>query len=457
MGILDALGVGSGGDQSQQAQQGGPPSSLGLLGRIQANYAPNVYAANQEAAKQHATYGGAMATPGMNPAVAQAMAMNPQFFQAQQGAYLPQAPQVTPVQNTDGSQTLYQQSNPGGRAGHGVSISGIPITEPPGTTSSPTEAAGGAGAAPATPGTGGGGNAPATASGPRNTLQGMPGSTAAIDSRVKSNIAAGKDPTEGIPDNYRTTVKAVLDGRMSLSEIKQTRNEHIAGTVRNILLKIDPDFNEIKNEKAASWVKSYMDTKNGDVGMSRNSLGTALNHIQASVGNQIQLKNHDANVAILGRGDNAIRNMTGDQASLAGAQNALSGTAADELARFITGKAPSDAARKEYAEKFPNASDTPRVAAGKYEAMADLLEGRLKDMEKERNENFSGKNVANDYPIFLDSHRGALQDIRHKAAELRRQGNYQIEHGQGQEAPSNAPKPTPNNTAPLPEGWKYVK
>ena len=83
----------------------------------------------------------------------------------------------------------------------------------------------------------------------------------------------------------------------------------------------------------------------------------------------------------------------------------MSGTAADELARYITGKAPSDAARKEYADKFPNASDTPRVAAGKYNAMADLLEGRLKDMEKERNENFSGKDVSKDYPIALPEHQ----------------------------------------------------
>ena len=448
MGILDSI-FGGGGSQDQ-SQQG--PQSPGLFGRLQANYAPGAYAAKEQALQQQAVYQAAMdlnrQNPGaISPQVAQAMAMSPQFFQAQQGAYLPQATQTPMMQSPDGSQTPIAIRNAGGGAGHVPSVSGIPITEPPGTTANPSQAAGAAQVAPQGEQSG---NAPAASAGSKNTLQGMPGSTAAIEARVKANIAAGQDPTAGLPDNYKNTAQAVLDGRMTLSEIKQTRNEHIAGTIRNIVLAIDPAFNEIKNEKTNQYVKSYMDTKNGDVGMSRNSLGTALNHINSSIGNQLGLDNHDANVAVLGRADNVIRNQFGDQASKAGAQNALSGTAADELARFITGKAPSDTARKEYADKFPNASDTPRVAAGKYEAMADLLEGRLKDMEAERDQNFSGKNVAKDYPIALPEHKATIAAIREKAAELRRRGEYQIQHGQGAQAPA-APE------TGLPPGWKYVK
>ena len=444
MGILDSV-FGS----QDQGQQG--PQSPGILGRMQAQYAPGAYAAKEQAMQQQAIYNAAMqlnqANPGsMSPQVAQAMAMSPQFFAAQQQSYLPQASQVQMVQNADGSQTPVDIRNQGGGAGHGHALSGLPITEAPGTTAAP------AGAAGATAPQGQSGNAPAGSAKPRSTLQGMPGSNTEVKSRIDQALQTGQDPMEALKGTpYENTVKAVMDGRMTLSEIKQTRNEHIAGTVRDILLKIDPNFNEIKNEKTNSYVKSYMDTKSGDVGMSRNSLGTSLNHINSSISNQLGLNNHDANMSMLGRGDNLIRNQFGEQASKAGAQNALSGTAADELARFITGKPPSDAARKEYADKFPNASDTPRVAAGKYEAMADLLEGRLKDMEAERDQNFSGKNVAKDYPIALPEHQKAIADIRQKAAELRRRGEYQIQHGQGAEAPPAAAG------GGLPAGWKYVK
>ncbi len=280
----------------------------------------------------------------------------------------------------------------------------------------------------------------------------MPGSTNATIEALGKAAAAGQDPYPLIPQSQRELVKSVLDGRMALSEIKQTRAEHEAGTIRKYVLAIDPNYNEMKGEKSATYVKSYMDTKTGDVGMSRNALGTSLGHISDAIDNQIELKNHDANMETLGAADNHIRGMFGNQANKVAKQNLQIGTAADELAKFITGKPPTDSSRGQYREAFPTPFDTPRVAAAKYTAMADLLEKRMTDMEAERDANFSGKNVAKDYPISLPQHHELINNIRKKAAELDRQGNYQIERGQGLEAPPVGGA----GGGGIPSGWKYI-
>ncbi len=428
--------------------EGSPTQGDTFTDRLRAQYAPGAYQAHQTNMQQQAIYS-AMLQNGASPEQAQAMAVSPQAYAAQQGAYNAQAPQVMPVQNNDGSQTLVDIRNPGGNAGHGHSLSGIPITAP-GTTTSPTQAAGGDRGAQAPQGAEQSGNAPAASAGPTNTLQGMPGSTNATVEAIGKAREAGVDPYSLIPPAQRAVTKAIVDGKMTLSEIKQTRGEHIAGTVRNYVLAIDPDYNELKGEKSANYVKSYMDTKTGDVGMSRNALGTSLGHISDAIDNQIDLKNHDANMNLLGQADNRIRGAFGEQSNKVAKQNLQIGTAADELAKFITGKPPTDASRGQYREAFPTPFDTPRVAAAKYTAMADLLEKRMTDMESERDANFSGKDVAKDYPIVLPQHRELIANIRKKAAQLAGAGEYQIEHGQGQEA-SAAPE------RGLPPGWKLVK
>ncbi len=353
MGLLDMIGVGSGGDQSQGQEQAPPQSSLGLLGRIQANYAPNVYMANQEAAKQRATYDAAMQTQGMAPQIAQALALNPQFFAAQQGSYLPQGPKVTPVQNSDGSQTLLQESNPGGGAGHGVSVSGIPITEPPGTTASPTGAAGGAGGG----GAGQGQTAPPASSGPKNTLQGMPGSTAAIEERVNANIAAGVNPLDGLPDNYKNAAQAVLDGRMSLSEIKQTRTEHIAGTVRNIVLKADPNFDERTNESQSTYYKQYASGKATDIGGQVKSINKLAGHANEMADASLSMNNYGAGgVGPIAHKLNQVGNALNStpQAGLKRAADLYN----NELSTYVSGKGGSGVdERKERSAAFnPNAT-----------------------------------------------------------------------------------------------------
>lgn len=396
-------------------QQDPRPQADNTLDRMRATYAPNAYNAHQTSIQQQAVYDAAMQTPNMKPEIARALATNPQYFGAQQGSFLPQASQSQVLQGIGGEQTLGQIRNPGGGAGHGLEYSGMNIIAP-GTTQSPAQASQGAPA----------GGAPAT-TGPTNTLQGIPGSTSQAIEKVKQTVAAGGDPIAALAGTpYANDVKAVLEGRQTLSEIKQTRSEHIAGTVRNLVNTINPDFNEMKQEATNTWVKGYMDTKQGTVGMSRAALGTSLGHISDAVDKQKDLDNYDANVTAAGSTVNHLRGLGGTQGAKIAGQQAQVTTAADELAKFLTGKPPTDTSRAQYRNAFPTPFDTPRVAAEKFQTMGDLLEKRMRDLELERDANFGGKNVAKDYPIVLEEHRKLLDNIRTKVSQLRSGGEQQV-------------------------------
>ncbi len=417
MGILDSIFGGGG-----QVAQPGPESMgpQGIMGRLTATYNPNLYQAKQDALRQQATYGGVMQTPGISPQIAQAMAMNPQFFAAQQGAYLPQAPQTQVLTDSGGAQTIGQITNPGGKAGHGLgSYSGIPITEPPGTTASPAGAAGGAGATRVGEQTG---NAPAATAAPAKNTLNMPGNINAAEAAVKNAVKNGQDPIEALQGTpYAAEVKAVLDNRMTLSQIKQTRQEHIAGSVRRLVQAIDPNFNEQQSEKTGTWVKSYMDPGSG-LGFQRKTMGTSLGHLTDAIKNQVGLNNQDNEIAVLGEGVNKVRGLYGEQANKVAQQNLQLKEASDEVAKFITGKPPAEGQTNKYAELFPTPFDTPRVAAGKYQAVADLLEKQMRDLEVERNANFGGKAVAKDFPIVQPEHTELLKTLHSKIAELKQQG-----------------------------------
>ncbi len=405
MGILDSI---FGGGQQEQG-----PRPATWHDRFQAEYAPGAYGASQQHQQQQAVYNAAMQTQGMNPQIAQALAMSPQYFGAQQGTFLPQPAQTQILTDNQNNQTFGEIRNPGGGAGHSREFSGLPIT-PPGTTANP------AATQPA---------APAQTESPSgNTLTNMPGNTNATVDALGKAVAAGQDPYALIPRGQRDTVKNVIDGKMTLSEIKQTRTEHEAGTIRKYVQAIDPNYNELKGEKTAGYIRSYMDPGSG-LGLMRKTMGTSLGHVTDAVKNQIGLDNYDSqsfgDSADIGSTANSVRNRFGEQANKASQQNLQLKTASDELAKFITGKPPAEGQTNQYAALFPTSADTPRVAAGKYQAIADLLEKQMKDLETERNSNFSGKDVAKDYPIVQPEHTELLKTLHEKIAELRKQGEPQ--------------------------------
>ncbi len=443
-GLLD----GGGQDQGPQG-----PQSPGILSRMQAQYAPGAYEAVQQASRQKAVYDAAMQTQGMSPQIAQALAMSPQFFGAQQQSYLPQATQVIPVTNPDGSTTLTQMSNPGGKAGHGGSLSGIPITEPPGTTQSPAQAAGGAGA---TQGADQSENAPAPVSGQRNTLSagGMPGSTQAIEARVDANIAAGQNPLTGLPDNYKNAAQAVLDGRMSLSEIKQTRSEHIAGTVRNIVLKADKNFDERQNESQSTYYKQYASGKATDIGGQVKSINKLAGHANEMADASTAMHNYGAGgIAPIAYAINRTGNMFNStpQAGLKRAADLYN----NELSTYVSGKGGSgvDERKARSAAFDPNA--TPQEMGNTLLTDIAFIRKQIEGNEQQRNALFKNPQQQKNFELASPQALEQLNQAEVKAHKLIGDFDEWSKTTEGQGAAGTAKTMTqPSN---LPPGWKIVR
>ncbi len=450
MGILDSMFGGGSQDQSQG------PQSPGILSRMQAQYAPGAYAAEQQAKQQQAVYQAALQTPGMSPQIAQAMAMSPQFFGAQQGAYLPQSPQVTPVQNSDGSQTLLQQSNPGGGAGHGVSISGIPITEPPGTTAKPAQAAG---AAPATQGAEQSENAPAPVSGSKNTLQGMPGSTNAILEQIRANKAAGKDPTLGVPQGYKAMAQAVLDGRETLKDITSTRGAQTRNAINEIIQTIEPEFDENMNEARNTYRKQYISGKATDIGGQVKSLNKLAGHANAMADASTEMDNiglGGSGLAVpINKFTNAVYSTPG-----AGLKRAAD-LYTNELSSYVSGKGGSGVdERKERSQAFsPN--QTPQSMGKALLTDIDFLEKQMQGNEQHRNAVFTNPKMAGQFPLVSPQALEQLNQAKIKAHKL--VGDYDewsktTEGAQAGVSPKGADVSVlPKNNPTLPQGWRLVK
>ncbi len=449
-GLLD----GGGQDQGPQG-----PQSPGILSRMQAQYAPGAYEAVQQAQRQRAVYDAAMQTQGISPQIAQALAMSPQFFGAQQQSYLPQATQNMPLTDASGAQRLVQIINKGGAAGHGGSLAGLPITEPPGTTPAPEQAAGAQGATPTAPATQGAtddANTPAPIPGAKNTLGGMPGSTEQVIAQIQANKAAGKNPLLGVPNNFKTMAEAVHSGRETLKNITSTRNAQTANAVNEIVLTWDPHFDESVNEARNTSRKDYMSSSLAKTGGRITSFGTALGHLNSQLDRAIALDNNDTEIKGAPIGgtpgahlSNWVKGTSGDRANKVNDFVTGRDTLAGETVRFLTGGEGSQTDRAQYAEKWGH-NDTPRETAGTAQAYLKMLQDKADELKGKQSADFGGNaELTKDMPIIRPEHEKAFSEIQKKIEFLK--NKYK--------GGDTAAPPTAADTAPkgLPPGWKFVK
>lgn len=447
MGILDSV---FGGGQPQEGQdQGVRPASWG--DRFRAEYAPGAYAAQQQNLQQQAIYS-AVLQHTQNPDVARALAMSPQFFAAQQASYLPQPTQVIPVQNSDSSQTLVQQSNPGGGPGHGVSISGIPITEPPGTTGSPARAAGGASQASAAQGAQGGSSTPTAqvqVAQPTNTLEGMPGSTNAVLKQIEANRAAGKDPTEGIPAYFKGMAQAVMEGRETLKDITSTRGAQTRNAINAIIQAAEPEFDENMNEARNTYRKQYVSGKATDIGGQVKSLNKLAGHANAMAQAAMDVDNIGLGGSGMARPLNALGNFLYSTPA-AGLKRAAD-LYTNELSSYVSGKGGSGVdERKQRSEAFsPNA--TPQEMGQNLLTDIEFLEKQMEGNEQHRNMVFNNPKMQEQFPLVSPEARAQLNEAKVKAHKLVGDFNEWSVTPEGQKATGH---PLAQG---LPKGWKLIQ
>ncbi len=441
MGILDGSP-----DQGQAAG----PQSPGILSRMQAQYAPGAYEAVQQAQRQRAVYDAAMQSQGMSPQIAQALAMSPQFFGAQQQAYLPQATQVTPVQQSDGSQTLLQTSNPGGSPGHGVSISGIPITEPPGTTQSPGQAAGAQGATPAADQ---GQGAPAPVSGPKTTLEGMPGSTQATLKQIEANKAAGVDPTAGLPTFYKGLAQAVLEGRETLKDITSQRGAATRNAVNAIVQTIEPNFDENMNEARNTYRKQYSSEKPTDVGGQVKSLNKLAGHAHAMADAAVNVDNIGLGGSGLAHPINAVGNYlySTPAAGLKSAADKYVG----EKTTYISGGKGGDKGEREERRQEYNGSSTPQEMGTALLSDIDFIEKQMQGGEQHQKALFPNDKLRETMPLQSPEAVEHLRQAKVQAHKLLGDFDQWSKSPEGEGAAGVAN--TMKQPGGLPPGWKFVK
>ncbi len=432
--------------------EGSPTQGDTFTDRLRAQYAPGAYQAHQTNMQQQAIYS-AMLQNGATPEQAQAMAVSPQAYAAQQATYSGAAPKVTPVQNSDGSQTLLQEINKGGPAGHGVSISGIPITEPPGTTTSPTQAAGGARSAQAAPATQGAEqteNAPAPVAGAGNTLQGMPGSTNQVLAQIQANKAAGKDATLGLPQGYKAMAQAVLDGRETLKDITSTRGAQTRNAINEIIQTIEPNFDENMNEARQNYRKQYVSGKATDIGGQVKSLNKLAGHANAMADASTEMDNIGLGGSNLAVPINKMTNMIYSTPG-AGLKRAAD-LYTNELSSFVSGKGGSGVDERQERSKAFSPNQTPQSMGKALLTDIDFLEKQMQGNEQHRNSVFTNPKMQEQFPLVSPEALEQLKQAKIKAHKL--VGDYdewsKSEEGQGtQVGPTKLPT--------LPQGWRLVK
>ncbi len=425
MGILDSIfGGGQQGGGEQAQPQGPPPDSW--HNRFQAEYAPGAYGAHQDAARQRAVYDAAMQTPGMAPQIAQALAMSPQYFGAQQGSFLPQPSQIQTVNNSDGGQTLLETRNPGGGAGHGHSLSGLPIV-PPGTTANPTAAAGGASGTTPKEQTG---NAPATVSGPQddaltpapvpgstNTLNGMPGSNAAILAQIKANKAAGKDPTLGIPEGYKDMAHAVLDGRETLKTITSQRGAQTRNAINEIALSMDPNFDENMNEARNTFRKQYASGHVNDIGGQVKSINKLAGHANAMADAATDVDNIGLGGSGLAHPINALGNYI-HSTPVAGLRSAADKYVAEKNT-YLAGKAGgTDKGEREARRSEYSGSATPQEMGTSLLSDIDFIEKQMEGNNQHRDAVFSNPKMREQFALASPEALKNLNEAKIKAHKL---------------------------------------
>ena len=408
---------------------GGSPGSDSTFGeRMAMNFAPQMYAAMQQRQQQKATEDALSQMGGqLPPGMASGMAKNPQLLQQAGAAYLPSAPEMKQIPGPFGTTSLLQtKTQPGGN----ISATPLAVGGAPATTANPGAPAAVAPAAPA--GT-------------------IPGSTGNIQDQIMAARKAGASRDQlltMIPGSGADLVKSVLDGTQT---VKDLATRGVGDSDRTSVIRlahlVDPNWDENRSESLNKYRQGYMATgTQGTVGFQRQAYGTTLQHLDTALDSALDMHQSDADIAPAAHLENRIRAMGGDQSGKVNNFDTKTGLLAAETDKFISGKAATEGGTKEQKSKW-DVNATPRETAGAAQAYLDMLQGKVKDMEDERNANFGGGDTAKGaeaakaYPIQLPEHEAKIASIQSKIAKLRDYGQAQV---------SGAPATPP----PAAGGWK---
>ena len=245
----------------------------------------------------------------------------------------------------------------------------------------------------------------------------MPGGTNAILAQIKANKAAGVDPTAGVPDAYKVMAKAVIGGQETLKDITSTRGAQTRNLVNEIILTLEPDYNEGMSEARQVYRKQYTSGKNTDIGGQVKSINKLAGHANAIGQASLNMNNISAGGAkIIAGPANWIGNQFNStpEAGLKRAADEYS----NELSSYLSGKGGSGQdERKARAEAFASYS-TPQQMGESLLTDIEFLEKQMEGNEQHRNAVFPKKEVQDQFPLVSPQAREQLNQAKAKAHKL---------------------------------------
>lgn len=475
MGILDAL-------FGQQQQPGQPPQQppaqqpqqpqfqapLGILGRISAHLAPDIYNIQQKRLEQQQTYEQAK-NMGYDEAHARMLALNPGGFQDTQEKFQdigtdlvgnPVKGFVNPAQHTVTPYSADQGlgGGPGTTTNPQAAVGAQPAPQPGATGMPPAGQPG----QPGVPGQAGPTpTQPAAAQYP-TTQQGLLDMVAQMHAQGKSP----EDITAALPPQVRGAVEGLLEGRYDLRTLLGNRTSGLQKTLGLIASNMGLDQGVLEERKKFA----------GDLGNTKNGLGKALlaapkvlNHLETGLNDFDQLwgapgvrpqMNSPGNslTGALEEGTgyiekaNANRNIQGPVAGIASKLGDEADTYSTERWNYMSPQNGGTMAERMGTKDLWSNNRPPAQTIGLLQGEYDLLKGQFQAHEDERDRAIGPNSTNPRFDVFPQKQKEQMDRIGKKLVELKAKYGYQDpKTGQSippQAQPAAAAPQAPSATAP---------
>ena len=255
---------------------------------------------------------------------------------------------------------------------------------------------------------------------------------------------------QALPDVYQNEVRALLQGDQI---VKDLATRGVGESDRSKLLRyghmIDPHWDEVQTEALATWKKGYFNqgTQNA-TGYLRQAAGTTFQHIDTALDDALDLHSNDSDVVTGAHLANRARAVGGDQAQKIRKFKTDTGLLAPEVDKYVSGRAATDSGSNKQLEAWDPYA-TPREQAASARGYLDIIKGKMREMEIERDSNLKHDpaSIAN-YPITQPEHLAMIAKIEAKIKMLERMGETAA-----RTAPSGQITGQPSRDWQPPTGW----
>jgi hypothetical protein len=252
------------------------------------------------------------------------------------------------------------------------------------------------------------------------------------------------DPYRAVPEAVRGTVKQMVEGRMSPPTGSALRNDKVLALI-NYANAVDPDFDAASWAQRSQLAKEFSKGTPSSLGGQRNSGNTAIEHLGTISGQAAGLGNISLPGGVFPDVAHVInfarQSGTDQQKAKANAFNDAIDRYVAEIGKFYAGSSSGGVHEREAARQRFNATKTGPELAAAIEAEAELMHGKLKQLEAQRDTVLGERGKATVGDIVMPHAQEALGKINKNISVLR--GNAPDSTAPAPAAPSAPAQPPP--------------